>query len=1081
MSKRKVIVFGLVVLLSAFGGHILQSTEQFVRPAPLPTADFRANGLNVQAALAWNTFLGGAFEDRGSAIVMDGSGNVYVVGTSDATWGAPVRPYAGNGDAFVAKLNANGVLQWNSFLGGTSGDYGYAVALDGGGNVYVVGTSNATWGSPVIPFAGNADAFVAKLDGSGALQWNTFLGSSSAGFAAAVDTGGNVYVAGMSYATWGSPVRPYAGNGDAFAAKLNGSGALQWNTFLGAAGYDTCHGLAMDPSGNVFVAGESSATWGSPVRPYSGYGAGDAFAAKLNGSGALQWNTFLGSASFDSGRAIALDTGGNVYLSGQSFAGWGAPVRPFSGDYDAFAAKLNGSGALQWNTFLGGSDYDESLAMTIDAGGNVYVAGRSEATWGSPGRSYAGGGDAFAAKLNGSGVLQANIFLGGVGYDDGCALALDTSGRVCLAGSSNASWGSPVRPFVRGNYDAYVAKAAIDGTITPAIFITSPNGAESWDIGSSHNITWTTEGTVGNVKIEYSIDNGSNYTTIAASASNSGSYLWTVPYTPSDASLVKISQASGGTPSDVSDATFTIKAAVSPSIKLSRTNLNLGFDRYSWYYTPSQKVMITNSGGGTMNWKAAAGADWISVTPLSGTGDGIIEVGLNSNNAYYLGNGIYSGTITVSDPNAVNSPRKIIVSVTVTGYYGSTSSPFGEFGTPIDGSTGITGAIPVTGWALDDIAVTKVVICRDAVPSDPSSVKRPDGLVPIGDAIFVEGARPDVEQAYPDFPLNYQAGWGYMLLTNGLPNQGNGTFKIYAIAQDREYHTPVTLGTKTITCDNAHAVKPFGAIDTPSQGGTADGELYLNYGWVLTPQPNEVPKDGSTISVWLDGVNLGNPVYNLYRSDVTAGFPGLKNTAGPVGYYVLDTTRYANGAHMIWWVASDSGGNADGIGSRYFNIVNTGVTGTAGRMNAAAIIDGNQNHPSKLFDIEDILGLPLTFEPLLIRTGFNLKARPVALVPDNVGVYHVEIPEVNRIEIELGSGPGSIAALPVAPRYKGYLIVGDELRPLPVGSTLDARTGRFSWLPGPGFVGTYEMVFLREDGLGLTKRIPIGMTIKPKF
>ena len=82
---------------------------------------------------------------------------------------------------------------------------------------------------------------------------------------------------------------------------------------------------------------------------------------------------------------------------------------------------------------------------------------------------------------------------------------------------------------------------------------------------------------------------------------------------------------------------------------------------------------------------------------------------------------------------------------------------------------------------------------------------------------------------YPAYPMSYKAGWGYMLLTNFLPNHGNGTYKLYAIATDKDGHT-VTLGTKTITCDNANAVKPFGTIDTPAQGGTRAGRSSTSAG-----------------------------------------------------------------------------------------------------------------------------------------------------------------------------------------------------------------------------------------------------------
>jgi len=165
-----------------------------------------------------------------------------------------------------------------------------------------------------------------------------------------------------------------------------------------------------------------------------------------------------------------------------------------------------------------------------------------------------------------------------------------------------------------------------------------------------------------------------------------------------------------------------------------------------------------------------------------------------------------------------------------------------------------------------------------------------------------------------------------MLLTNVLPSGGNGTYKLYACAWDLDGHYAV-LGTKTIVCDNAHAIKPFGTIDTPAQGGQASGKTYVNFGWVLTPQPKTVPKDGSAIDVYVDGVRVGNlsippNVYDQYRADVSTAFPGLNNSDGPVGGFYLDTTAYANGVHTISWTAMDDQGAADGIGSRYFTIFN---------------------------------------------------------------------------------------------------------------------------------------------------------------
>src|SRR5262249_30069423 len=161
---------------------------------------------------------------------------------------------------------------------------------------------------------------------------------------------GNVYVEGFSNATWGSPVRAYSGGSDVFAAKLSAAGALTWNTFLGGNGTDTDSGQAIvDGSGNVYVAGNSDATWGSPGRTFTG--TADPFAAKLNSAGALTWNTFLNDTSSDYGYALAVDGSGNVYVAGSADGTWGSPVSAFSGGVDAFVAKLSAAGALTWSTF----------------------------------------------------------------------------------------------------------------------------------------------------------------------------------------------------------------------------------------------------------------------------------------------------------------------------------------------------------------------------------------------------------------------------------------------------------------------------------------------------------------------------------------------------------------------------------------------------------------------------------------------------------------------------------------------------------------------------------------------------------
>jgi len=424
----------------------------------------------IDPTLTWNTFLGGNGYDYGTDIAVDANGNVYVAGWSNATWGSPVRAFSGYFDAFAAKLDANGNLTWNTFLGGSRYAEGYGIAVDANGNVYVAGYSDGTWGSPVRAFSGNRDAYAAKLDANGALTWHTFLGSSGNddSIDIVVDANGNVYVAGYSNATWGAPVRAFSGDIDAFAAKLDSNGNLTWNTFLGGSSDDHGYSIAVDANGNVYVAGASDVTWGSPVRAFSGGGGyDDAFSAKLDANGNLTWNTFLGGSRSDGGYSIAVDANRNVYVSGYSNATWGSPVRAFSGDSDAFTAKLAANGALTWNTFLGGSGDDDGDDIEVDANGNVYVVGYSDATWGSPVRAFSGDSDAFTAKLAANGALTWNTFLGGSGYAEGYGIAVDTDGNVYVAGYSDGTWGSPVNGYSDAD-DAFAVKLGSACATKPA-------------------------------------------------------------------------------------------------------------------------------------------------------------------------------------------------------------------------------------------------------------------------------------------------------------------------------------------------------------------------------------------------------------------------------------------------------------------------------------------------------------------------------------------------------------------------------------------------------------------------------------
>lgn len=469
------------------------------------------------------------------------------------------------------------------------------------------------------------------------------------------------------------------------------------------------------------------------------------------------------------------------------------------------------------------------------------------------------------------------------------------------------------------------------------------------------------------------------------------------------------------------------------TLSLDRTRLNYAA-KSTTVLTPLQTVLLSYAGGGTTTWTAASNQPWLQVSPASGTGPTRISISLVP--ASLPATGVSNATVTITAPNATNTTLTLPVVLT---RLTTSVAPFGAFDTPANNATNVAGSIAVTGWAMDDIFVSKVQLYRDPIGGEPV---QPNGLVYIADTVFVPNARPDIEGANPTLPFQYRGGWGYLMLTTGIPNpagpMGNGTIKLWAFATDVEGNV-TGLGSKTITLNNAASKKPFGAIDTPTQGGTASGAAYVNFGWALTPLPNIISIQPFNVWVGIDSAPLVRVNYGQYRPDIAAGFPGYRNSgtpggSGAGGNYIFDTTKYANGMHQIGWFVVDDANNQDGIGSRYFFIEN-GVAGAIANPKPAVVED----QP----------------ETLMTRS-----ARPR---PQRGAVPRVmNVQELERMVIELPEG-----------QWTGAHVINGELQPLPVGSTLDSTSGTFYWQPGPGFLGRHELLFTSADGAvhGITVNI----------
>ena len=461
---------------------------------------------------------------------------------------------------------------------------------------------------------------------------------------------------------------------------------------------------------------------------------------------------------------------------------------------------------------------------------------------------------------------------------------------------------------------------------------------------------------------------------------------------------------------------------------LNRSSLNFGITYDLSLVTSPQTVTARLSGTSQVHWTTfAVPPNIISASPASGNGNAAFQVSVNGIPSV-CNPPVHLCDVELGATSATDAPGGGVVLVNVS--VAAIGPSYGSFDTPRDGATNLFGSVPVTGWALDSIEVTKVDIWREPMAGE---VVQSNGLVYIADAALVADARPDVEKAYPLAPLNYRAGWGYLLLTNLLPNHGNGTFRLHAIAHNKA-GIATDLGIHTITVNNTHATKPFGTIDTPAPNETISGSPYINFGWALTQNPNLIPMDGSTVTVYVDGVPAGHPMYGQFRSDIATLFPSLANSNGAVGFFYIDSTQLSNGVHTIAWSVCDNAAHCDGIGSRYFTVKNGGTPMAVG--------------PS---------ALPPT-APIMRHSLREVEAF------HNNGEYVVDVEQMEGIEIEAGA-------------REGYLIVNGERRSLPIGSAM--KDGVFYWLAGPEFLGEYELLFEGPNDAALPVRIVIHEKSSP--
>ncbi len=296
------------------------------------------------------------------------------------------------------------------------------------------------------------------------------------------------------------------------------SGAsMVWSSYVGGTGLDESNGIAVDSGGNVYITGTTqSSGWVSGGWIATFGGESDGYVVKLNASGAHQWSTYVGGTGLDEGKGIAVDSGGNVYITGTTqSSGWvsGGWKTTLSGENDGYVVKLNTSGAHQWSTYLGGLYDDQGYGIAVDASGNCYATGHTASPdWVSGGFKvlYSGNTDGYIVKFSNLGIHQWSTYVGGTNLDVGRGIGVDANGN-CYAGGATLSpgWASGgFNTMYRGGTlsgDGYVVKLSSAGNHVWSTYLGGSNDDGGYSIaldaigscyavGSTESLGWVSGG-----------------------------------------------------------------------------------------------------------------------------------------------------------------------------------------------------------------------------------------------------------------------------------------------------------------------------------------------------------------------------------------------------------------------------------------------------------------------------------------------------------------------------------------------------------------------------------------------------------
>ena len=683
--------------------------------------------LVIDPVLEYSTYLGGSGTDQLTGIAVDATGNVYLAGYTDsadfplATLGS--LPSGAN-HVFVAKLDASGSnLVYADYIGGSSQDYGIALVLDASNNVYVTGSTqssdfpvvNAYQASQPGPYSG----FVTKVSADGSsLLYSTYLGGNTFDqpTSVAIDSLNEVHVAGYTLSQNFPVANAYQSSASAnedglygeygFLTKLSANGgSLVYSTYVAGnsnvvqdcgspcwpAPYNVVSTVAVDANGNAYVSGTTNtynfpATTGAYLTTNSTQqDATVGFVSKFDSTGSLDYSTYLyGSSGAPVGiSAIAVDGSGSAFITGTVASDGTFPVTStsicdpgtdgFACSY-AFVTKFDSAGAtLLYSTFLGPNNYSSPQSLALDSSGDAWVLASTSSgllETNNAIESYSSGADLQLVEIDPAATTQLfSTYLGGSGDDNPSGIALDSTGNIYVAGTTNSSdfplTEGAFQTVLGGGSDAFVMKigaaSAPSVSVSPAAlqFAPLPLGSTSQaqtvllrNMGSA-SLSISSIATTGDFAETNTCD-----TSVPSAASCTLSVTFTPTAAGSRSGSIVIQDNASGAPHSI--PLNGVGAAA--NVMLSPGSLTFSSEAVG-ASSASQPVTLTNSGNASLNISnVQVTGDFSQTNNCPGT--------LNQGSSCTINvvftptaTGSRSGNLTVTD-DAQGSPQSMTLSGT---------------------------------------------------------------------------------------------------------------------------------------------------------------------------------------------------------------------------------------------------------------------------------------------------------------------------------------------------------------------------------------------------------------------------------